>query len=113
VIRAAELVGTMGAAECAPLLRDRLSSSDPLVRLASARALAEVGATDAMPQIAEALSRHGGQERDLGEILMSYGAAAAPFLAGRLRSASEAAENAGAHSAAYAERVLDEGGVAA
>jgi HEAT repeat protein len=40
-----------------------------------------------MPQIAEALSRDGGQERELGEILMSFGAAAAPFLAGRLRSA--------------------------
>jgi HEAT repeat protein len=91
-IRAAELIGTMGATECVPLLCARLSSSDPLVRLACARALADVGATEAMSQIADALSHDGGQERELGEILMSFGAAAAPFLAGRLRAAQAGEE---------------------
>jgi len=91
-IRAAELVGSMGAAESVPLLRARLSDADPLVRLACARALADLGSVTAMPEIAQALSRGGGHDGELGGILLSFGAAAAPFLRSRLSESPEPQE---------------------
>ncbi len=58
-IRAAELVGTMRVEECVPILRERLASGDRLVRVACARALADIGVASAMPQIADAVSDDG------------------------------------------------------
>ena len=91
VIRAAELVGTMRVEECVPILQERLASGDRLVRVACARALAEIGVVSAMPQIADAVS-DGGHEGELGEILMQFGAVAAAFLCARLRGARTAAQ---------------------
>ena len=84
-IRAADLVGTMRAEECAPDLRDRLAAGDRMVRVACARALADIGVASAMPQIADAVSDEGANEGELGEILMSFGVAGASFLSARLR----------------------------
>jgi hypothetical protein len=86
-IRAADLVGIMGATETAPLLRGRLSDPDPLIRLACARALAELGVVAAIPEIVQALSDGGGRGSELGGILLSFGAASAPLLRRRLREA--------------------------
>ncbi len=91
-IRAAELVGTMRVEECVPILQERLASRDRLVRVACARALAEIGVASAMPQIADAVSDDGGHERELGEILMAFGADAAAFLSVRLRDGRTAAQ---------------------
>ncbi|HUO69380.1 MAG TPA: HEAT repeat domain-containing protein [Solirubrobacteraceae bacterium] len=84
-IRAAELAGIMHASECVPTLRERLDG-DPLVRLACARALAEIGAADAMPQIVAALAESG-TATELGHTLMSFGPRAEPVLREQLRSA--------------------------
>ena len=93
VIRAAELVGTMRAAECVPILQERLASADRLVRVACARALAEIGVVSAMAQIADAVSDDGGHESELGEILMNFGGDAAAFLSVRLREGRTAAQS--------------------
>jgi HEAT repeat protein len=91
-IRAAELIGIMGAADCEALLRAQLRSEEPLVRLACARALADLGSAAAIPEIVAALWGDGGNERELGEILHSFGASAEPFLCERLRDAGTARE---------------------
>ena len=85
-IRAAELAGIMHAEECAPILLERLGSGDPLVRIACARALGEIGVAASMPEIVEALAKDG-SAIELGEILMSFGARAEPLLRVRLRAA--------------------------
>jgi hypothetical protein len=84
-IRAAELVGTMRAEDCVPTLRAQLTSTDRHVRIACARALAELGEVDALSQIADAVSGDAGHENELGEILMGFGGRAESFLSARLR----------------------------
>jgi HEAT repeat protein len=90
-IRAAELAGIMHASECVPILRARLDSSDPLIRLACARALSEIGALDAMPRIVATLGADG-DVSELGRVLMGFGAGAEPLLRLRLRGARRAQE---------------------
>jgi HEAT repeat protein len=89
-IRAAELAGVMHLTDCVPILVERLGA-EPLMRLACARALAEIGASDAVPRIVDSLTR-GGNAVELGEILMSFGVDAEPILRERLREASTAPE---------------------
>jgi HEAT repeat protein len=89
-IRAAELAGIMHSSKCVPTLRERLHG-DPLVRLACARALGEIGAADALPQIVTALAECG-EAPELGDILMGFGPRAEPVLRERLRSAPTAAQ---------------------
>jgi HEAT repeat protein len=91
-IRAAELIGIMGVRDCEGLLAERLSADDPVIRLACARALADIGGADSMPRIVEALSRGGGNELELGEILRSFGSRAEPLLRERLQAGRSAGE---------------------
>jgi HEAT repeats/PBS lyase HEAT-like repeat/HEAT repeat len=89
-IRAAEVAGIMHLTECVPILVERLDA-EPLMRLACARALAEIGASHAVPRIVEALTE-GGNAVELGEVLISFGVGAEPILRHRLREAPTAPE---------------------
>jgi HEAT repeat protein len=90
-IHAADLAGIIGAQECIPLLIARLSAPDPLVRLACARALGELGCSEAIAQIVQALAS-GEHATELSEILIGFGAIAEPLLCDRLRRCERSEE---------------------
>src|SRR5262249_12911964 len=58
-IRAADALGALRVREAKPWLIARLHHHDPLLRLACARALAELGAVDELPEIMASLEELG------------------------------------------------------
>ena len=84
-IRAIEALAVMGIAQAAPAVRARLADHDPLVSLAAARALAELGDVDALPDVMKALADSQAEPGEVGEILLTFGPEAVPFLLGRLQ----------------------------
>jgi HEAT repeat protein len=79
-IRAAEALGVMRVADAKPWLEEQLAHHDPLLRLACARALADLGAVDAMPAVMLALNQVGAQTGDVEEVLLAFGPGGVPFL---------------------------------
>jgi HEAT repeat protein len=79
-IRAAEALGAMQVTEAEPWLVAGLGHQDPLLRLACARALADLGATDALARIIAALREVDAEPGDVEEILVAFGSAGVPFL---------------------------------
>ena len=89
-IRAAEALGSMQIADAEPWLRERLHDGDPLFQLACARALADLGAADALPEIVTALADSGAESGEVAEVLLTFGGLAVPFLRARMADAPPA-----------------------
>jgi hypothetical protein len=70
----------MRVTEAEPWLVAGLGHHDPLLRLACARALADLRATDALPRIIAALKEVDAEPGDVEEILVAFGSAGVPFL---------------------------------
>ncbi|MGZ6696036.1 MAG: HEAT repeat domain-containing protein [Solirubrobacteraceae bacterium] len=105
-IRAAEALGAMRVEEAVPWLRERLHHPDASLQLACARALADLRAIDALPEITGALAASGAESGEVAEILLTFGPLAVPFL--RVRAAdSPAAERRLAVAALGEIRALD------
>jgi HEAT repeat protein len=79
-IRAADALGTLHVAEAKPWLLERLHHNDGLMRMACARALAELGAVDALPEIMAALAEVDAEPGDVEEVLLTFSSSAVPFL---------------------------------
>jgi HEAT repeats len=79
-IRAAEALGAMQVTEAEPWLVAGLDHRDPLLRLACARALADLRAVDALPTIMTALSEVDAEPGDVQEVLVAFGPAGVPLL---------------------------------
>jgi HEAT repeat protein len=88
-IRAAEALGVMQVASAKPWLVEQLSHHDPLLRLACARALADLGAVDALPTIMPALVEGDAQPGDIEEVLLAFGPGGVPFLRQLLATGSQ------------------------
>lgn len=88
-IRAAEALGVMRLAKAEPWLVELLSDHDPLLRLACARALADLGAVDALPAIRASLNEADAQPGDIEEVLLAFGPGGVPFLRHLLATGSE------------------------
>jgi HEAT repeat protein len=84
-VRAIEALAAMEVVESVPWLVDTLGSEDPLLVLASGRALAGLGATDTLPDVLAALVRAEAQPGEVAEVLLAFGAPGVPFLCERLR----------------------------
>ncbi len=80
-IRAADALGALHVTEAEPWLRERLHHHDPLLRAACARALAELGAVDALPEIMAALAEVDAEPGDVEEVLLTFSSGAVPYLA--------------------------------
>ncbi len=91
-VRAADALGTAGSAGDAAALVELLGAHNRLARLAAARALANLGAVDAAPEILRALAEDGPRAEDVTEVLGRLGAAAVPSLRARLRDGRSADE---------------------
>jgi HEAT repeat protein len=85
-IHASDTLGLMGVVEAAPWLRDGLAHEDPLLRLSCARALADLGEIDALPEIMGALAEEHAHTVETTDILLAFGAGAVPFLRDHLRA---------------------------
>jgi HEAT repeat protein len=66
----------------------RLRHRDPLLRIACARALAELGAVDELAEIMAALAQVGTEPGDVLEVMLAFGPPAVPFLAEMLAAGS-------------------------
>lgn len=89
-IRAIEALAVMGIDVSVPWVRERLADQDPLVVLAAARALAELGDVEALPEVMQALAASRAEPGEIGEILLTFGAAAVPFLRAGLQAGQQA-----------------------
>lgn len=88
-IRAAEALGVMRVGKAKPWLVEQLCSHDPLLRLACARALADLGAVDALPEIMAALDDANAQPGDIQDVLLGFGPGGVPFLRQLLATGSQ------------------------
>jgi hypothetical protein len=90
-IRAADALGAMRVRDAKPWLIARLHHHDRLLRLACARALAELGAVDELPEVVGALAEVDVEPGDVVEVMLAFGPRAVPFLRKTLvaRSPSE------------------------
>jgi HEAT repeat protein len=79
-IRAADVLGALRVIAAEPWLIARLHHHDPLLRLACARALAELGAVDELPAIIAALEEVGADPGDVVEVMLAFGPRGVPFL---------------------------------
>ena len=79
-IRAADALGALRVSAAEPWLIARLHHRDPLLRLACARALAEVGAVNELPEIMAALAEVGAEPGDVVEVMIAFGPRGVPFL---------------------------------
>src|SRR5262245_49785766 len=87
-IRAADALGALRVRDAKPWLIARLSHHDPLLRLACARALAELGAVDELPEIMAALEEVGTDPGDVAEVMLAFGSRGVPFLTDMLVAGS-------------------------
>jgi HEAT repeat protein len=87
-IRAADALGELRVEAAAPWLTRLLDDRDPLLRLACARALAELGSVDSLGQIMVALAEVDADPGDVVEVLLAVGPSAVPFLTEVLVSGS-------------------------
>jgi HEAT repeat protein len=87
-IGAADALGALRARDARPWLIARLRHHDPLLRMACARALAELGAVDELPQIMVALAEVGADRGDELEVMLAFGPPAVPFLTEMLLAGS-------------------------
>jgi hypothetical protein len=79
-IRAANALGALRVHDAKPWLIARLRHHDPLLRIACARALAELGAVDELPQIVGALEEVDADPGDVVEVMLAFGTPGLPFL---------------------------------
>jgi HEAT repeat protein len=79
-IRAANALGALRVRDAEPWLSARLHHHDPLLRMACARALAELGAVDALPKIMLALAEVDADPGDVVEVMLAFGTPGLPFL---------------------------------
>jgi HEAT repeat protein len=79
-IRAADALGALRVREAKPWLIARLHHHDPLLRLACARALAELGAVDELPEIVAELQEVGADSGDVVEVMVAFGPRGVLFL---------------------------------
>jgi hypothetical protein len=104
-IRAANALGALRVREAEPWLVARLRHHDPLLRVACARALAELGAVDELPEIMAVLAEGDAEPGDVVEVMLVFGPPGLPFLREMLvagspserRSAAVALGHIGAH----------------
>jgi HEAT repeat protein len=87
-IRAADALGALRVGDGKPWLIARLHHHDPLLRLASARALAGLGAVDELPEIMAALEEVGADPGDVVEVMLAFGPRGVPFLTDKLVAGS-------------------------
>jgi HEAT repeat protein len=87
-IRAADALGVLRVRDAKPWLVARLHHQDPLLGLACARALAELGAVDELPQIMAALEEAGTDPGDVVEVMLAFGPPGVPFLTDMLVAGS-------------------------
>jgi HEAT repeat protein len=73
-----------------PWLIARLHHPDPLLRLACARALAELGAVGELPAILAALEEVGADSGDVLEVMLAFGPSGVPFMTELLVAGSPA-----------------------
>ncbi len=83
-VRAADALGTMRVDRAAPQLRGHLRHDDPALRVACARALAELGDVDALPDVVLALGEVEAPPGEIADILLRFGAPGTPHLRGVL-----------------------------
>jgi HEAT repeat protein len=106
-IRAATALGALRVRAAEPWLIARLHHHDPLLRMACARALAELGAVDELPAITAALAEVDAEPGDVVEVMLAFGPPGLPFLREMLvagsrserRSAAVALGHIAAHQA--------------
>jgi HEAT repeat protein len=79
-IRAADALGAVRVRDAKPWLIARLHHRDPLLRMACARALAELGAVDELPEIIAAFAEVDAEPGDVVEIMLAFGPRGVPFL---------------------------------
>jgi HEAT repeat protein len=79
-IRAASALGAFRVPDAEPWLIARLRHRDPLLRMACARALAELGAVDELPEIMAALAEVDAEPGDVVEVMLAFGLPGLPFL---------------------------------
>jgi HEAT repeat protein len=79
-IRAADALGAMRVSDAEPWLVARLHHRDPLLRLACARALAELGSVDELPEITAVLAEVGAEPADVVEVMVACRPGGVPFL---------------------------------
>jgi HEAT repeat protein len=79
-IRAADALGALRVRDAEPWLVARLHDHDPLLRVACARALAELGAVDELPEIMPALAEVGAEPGDVEEVMLAFGSSGVAFL---------------------------------
>jgi HEAT repeat protein len=79
-IRAASALGAFRVRDAEPWLITRLRHHDPLLRMACARALAELGAVDALPEIMMSLAEVDAEPGDVVEVMLAFGPPGLPFL---------------------------------
>lgn len=87
-IRAVEALAAMRVHAAVPWLLTRLATSDGLLVLACARALAALDAVDALSAVMTALVAADAEPGEVSEILLGFGPDAVPFLSERLRAGS-------------------------
>lgn len=87
-VRAADALGAMRVSDAKPWLTARLGHRDPSLRLACARALAELGAVDELPEIMATLAEAGAEPGDVVEVLLAFGPRGVPFVTGLLVAGS-------------------------
>ena len=87
-IRAADALGALHVPDAKPWLVERLHQNDPLLRMACARSLAELGAVDALPEIMASLAEVDAEPGDVEEVLLAFGSSGVPYLAGLLAGGS-------------------------
>jgi HEAT repeat protein len=87
-IRAADALGALRVRDAEPWLIARLHHHDPLLRMACARALAELGAVDELPKIMGALAEVNADPGDVAEVMLAFGMPGLPFLTEMLAAGS-------------------------
>lgn len=90
---AAETLGAMGVKRGVDALRSGLRDRHPFVRVACAYALADLGATEALPEIVEALQNE--EPGRLIDVLLVFGASASGFAGDRMLESRSAEALAG------------------
>src|SRR5262249_37229848 len=89
-------LGALRVSAAEPWLIARLHHRDPLLRLACARALAELGAVDELPEIMAALAEVGAEPGDVVEVMVAFGPGGGRFLTELLVSGSPSERRLGA-----------------
>jgi HEAT repeat protein len=79
-IRAANALGSLRVRDAEPWLIARLHHDDPLLRVACARGLAELGAVQELPDIVAALAEVDADPGDVVEVMLAFGTPGLPFL---------------------------------